>query len=318
MSAMRGRQRSILSLFFIFLALLVLVGLGIAVFLKLNPKLFVGGPVWPVPKSIVVKATSVPLNKLRAAIETSLVGTEGTYAVVVKNLKTGEEASVNGERVFASASLYKLWVMGAIYEQVQLGKINLSDPIEEDVVGLNNYFGISPDTAELTEGTVSFSVESAIYQMITISHNYAALSLTKKIGLESLNRFLNEYGLYNVKVGGEPTITALDVALFLEKIYNGKVVSEEASKKMITVMIDQKKNERIPKYLPTGTKVAHKTGELDGVAHDAGIVFSQAGDYIIVLLSDSDNPSGAMEKEALVSKATYEYFSSQPAVDGEK
>jgi hypothetical protein len=54
------------------------------------------------------------------------------------------------------------------------------------------------------------------------------------------------------------------------------------------------------------------------VAHDAGIVFSQAGDYIIVLLSDSDNPSGAMEKEALVSKATYEYFSSQPAVDGEK
>jgi beta-lactamase class A len=121
-----------------------------------------------------------------------------------------------------------------------------------------------------------------------------------------------------VKVGGEPTITALDVALFLEKLYNGKVVSEEASKKMITVMIDQKKNERIPKYLPTGTKVAHKTGELDGVAHDAGIVFSQAGDYIIVLLSDSDNPSGAMEKEALVSKATYEYFSSQPAVDGEK
>lgn len=319
MSAMQGRRNSLLPLFLLFFIPLIFVSLGTILFLKLNPKFLEKGLVWPVSKeTVVVKTISEPPSQLRKIIESSLVGTEGTYAVAVKNLKTGEATSVNGERVFPSASLYKLWVMGAAYEQIQLGKINLSDSIKEDVTKLNSYFGISPENAELTEGTVSFSVESAIYQMITISHNYAALSLTKKIGVENLSQFLNEYGLYNVRVGGDPTITALDVALFLEKLYNGKVVNEEMAKKMIATMVDQKKNERIPKYLPTGTKVAHKTGELDGVAHDAGIVFSQAGDYIIVLLSDSNNPSGAMEKEALVSKAVYEYFSSQPVVDGEK
>lgn len=307
-------------MFRFFLALSVvgfLIGVGGVVFLKFgDPKSLGSHLLWPVSKeTVVVKAVSEPPNELRKVIESSLVGTEGTYAVAVKNLKTGEMASVNGERVFPSASLYKLWVMGAVYEQIQLGKINLSDPIEEDVAKLNSYFDIPPESAELTEGTISFSIESAIYQMVTISHNYAALSLTKKIGLENMNRFLNEYGLYNVKVGGDPTVTALDVALFLEKLYNGKVVSEEMSKKMMATMVDQKKNERIPKYLPTGMKIAHKTGELDGVAHDAGIVFSPRGDYVIVLLSDSDNPSGAMEREALTSKAVYEYFSSQPVVD---
>ncbi len=278
-----------------------------AVFFEQNRQIFASRPLWPVSKTTAVKIAEPP-TFLRKAIEEPLFGTEGSYAVVVKNLKTGETASVNGERVFASASIYKLWVMGAVYEQIQLGKMSLDDPIEERVVSLNSFFKIPPDSAELTEGSVSFSVESALYQMITISHNYAALSLAKKVGLVNLNRFLNEYGLFNSEVGGEPTITAADVALFLEKLYQGKVVSEEASKKMIATMAEQQKNERIPKYLPTGVRVAHKTGELDGFSHDAGIVFSPEGDYIIVLLSESDFPPGAMEKMALVSKAVYQYF----------
>lgn len=311
---MYRRSNSRLRVFSLFIFLLFLAVTGVTVFLKINQKAFVGKPIWPVSKVVKVQPPEPP-SELRRVMESSLMGTEGTYAVVVKNLQTGEGASINGERVFPSASIYKLWVMAAVYEQVQLGKMSLDDSIKEDIASLNDFFDIPEEEAELTEGSVSFTVESALYQMITISHNYAALSLTKKIGLANLNTFLEEYGLFNIKVGGEPTITAADVTLFLEKLYNGKVVSEEASKKMITTMIDQTKNERIPKYLPNGTKIAHKTGELGGVAHDAGIVFSEKGDYIIVLLSDSTSPVGAMDREALVSKAVWDYFQSKVVVE---
>lgn len=316
---MRERKNWPLRILIFFLVLLIFGSVGVVILTKLKPEAFTASLLWPVPRAIVdSRPLPEPQSALRKVIEDQLIGTEGTYAVVVKNLKTGEAASVNGERVFPSASIYKLWVMGAVYEQVQLGKMNLDDSIEEDIPALNSYFNIPENAAELTEGTVSFTIESALYQMITISHNYAALSLTKKIGLENLNKFLGEYGLYNIKVGGEPTITASDVAVFLEKIYNGKVVSDAASKKMIATMAKQTKNERIPKYLPAGVVVAHKTGELDGVAHDAGIVFSPKGDLIMVLLSDSDSPVGAMDREALVAKAVYEYFQTTAEKDPDK
>lgn len=311
---MYRRSDSRLRGFLLFIFLLFLSLIGITVFLKLNQRAFAGTPIWPVSKAIKLPPPEPP-SKLRKVVESSLIGTVGTYSVVVKNLETGEGVSINGERVFPAASIYKLWVMAAVYQQIQLGKMSLDDPIKEDIASLNDFFDIPEEEAELTEGSVSFTVESALRQMITISHNYAALSLTKKVGLTNLNTFLEEYGLFNIRVGGEPTITAADVSLFLEKLYRGKVVSEDASKKMITTMVDQTKNERIPKYLPNGTKVAHKTGELGGVAHDVGVVFSESGDYIIVLLSDSASPVGAMDREALVSKAVWDYFQSNLTVE---
>ncbi|MBI2622076.1 serine hydrolase [Candidatus Microgenomates bacterium] len=78
---------------------------------------------------------------------------------------------------------------------------------------------------------------------------------------------------------------------------------------MISLLLQQELNDRIPKYLPKEAKVAHKTGEIDFAKHDAGIVFANSGDYLIVVLSESDNPSAASERIANLSKAVYEYFS---------
>ena len=65
---------------------------------------------------------------------------------------------------------------------------------------------------------------------------------------------------------------------------------------------------KLPKYLPQGTIVAHKTGEIGYSSHDGGIVFSPKADYIIVVFSKSDIPAAAEERIAQISKNVYEYF----------
>ena len=71
---------------------------------------------------------------------------------------------------------------------------------------------------------------------------------------------------------------------------------------MIELLKRQELNDRIPKNLPKSAPVAHKTGELGGAKHDAGIVFTKKGDYILILMSDTNVPQNAAEVEAKISR----------------
>ncbi len=218
----------------------------------------------------------------------AMAGTQGAYGIAIKNLKTGETYYSNEHRVFQPGSLYKLWIMGETYKQIESGNISPDEILSKDVAQLNADFGITSETAELTEGTITLSVHDALEQMITISHNYAAFLLIERTKIAST---LSQ-------------TTASEVAVFLEKLY--KKAGEP-----IALLKRQKLNEIIPKYLPENIIVAHKTGIIDTFDNDAGIVYTPKGDYIIVLLSESDNPPGAEERMAKLSKAVYDYFNSQ-------
>ncbi|MEM4270897.1 MAG: serine hydrolase, partial [Candidatus Pacearchaeota archaeon] len=83
------------------------------------------------------------------------------------------------------------------------------------------------------------------------------------------------------------------------------------SGEMLALLKKQNLNSKLPKYLPENTVVAHKTGELGEYSHDAGIVYKDSGDYIIVVLSKTQKPLDANEKIAQISKAVYDYFKSK-------
>jgi beta-lactamase class A len=253
---------------------------------------------------------ALPRNNERLAqtVTRSMEGTKGTYAIAIKNLETGEEYYQNENQKFDSASLYKLWVMGTVYSQIQEGTLKLDQPLEADVAKINDIYDIDPEFAELTDGVIDFTIQSALEQMITISHNYAALSLATTVKNSNMKNFLSTYHMDQTTTNVPPQTTAHDIMLFYEQLYNGKIVNPEASADMIELLKRQKINDRIPKYLPEETPVAHKTGELGGVKHDAGIVYSPKGDYIIVVMSKSDSPDAAAERIALLSKAVYDYF----------
>lgn len=247
-------------------------------------------------------------SNMKKTVEKSLEGTQGTYAIYIKNLKTGEVYVQKEHEEFQSGSLYKLWVMAVVYDQIKNGKLKETDQMKQDIAYLNKKFDIASESAELTEGEIDLPVKQALTQMITISHNYAALLLSEKVGLTNVAKFLKDQGFSESKIGQPPRTTAYDIGRFYEKLYKKELVSKEYSDKMIELLKKQQINDRIPKYLPDEIEVAHKTGEIEYFKHDGGIVFTQNGDYIFVVLSKSNSPQGAAEREAQLSKDMFDYF----------
>lgn len=95
---------------------------------------------------------------------------------------------------------------------------------------------------------------------------------------------------------------------------NGRLVTADASKEMIRILLDQRFNEIIPAYLPSGVKVAHKTGSITGIHHDSGIVLLPDGrKYVLVLLSrfSPADEKKAVKAMAKTSKLIYDYVQKQ-------
>lgn len=247
---------------------------------------------------------------LAAVVKKSLEGTSGRYAVAVKNLETGEEYYQNENLIYEAASLYKLWIMLTTFDQIKAEKFDEASVMKSDVEELNKRFDIASEAAELKEGEVEMTVGDALNRMITISHNYAALLLSAKVRLSNVNEQLLKYNLSESTLN-PPKTTAYDMLKFYELLYNNELIDSEYSGKMIDLLAGQQLNDRVPKYLPEGITIAHKTGEIDGFKHDAGIVYTDKGDYIIVILSRSDDPRGAAEREAILSREVYNYFQSK-------
>lgn len=232
----------------------------------------------------------------------------GSYSFIVINLATGESYRHNPDRIYYSASLYKLWLMVVVYDQIEKGNLTLEAKLSSTVPKLNDEFNIASEEAELSEGDIEYTVKQALEKAITVSDNYAALLLTETVGISKLKEFLNLQGLLSSKVGSPPKTTAEDMSTFFLKLYRKELVNEGSSNEMLSLLKRQVINDRIPKYLPTKVKVAHKTGELYGYKHDVGIVFNNTGDYIFIGMSETKDPAEAAEAIARISEITYQYF----------
>ena len=248
---------------------------------------------------------------LKGVVENAMVETKGTYGIFIKNLKTGESFFQNEYKVFEPGSLYKIWILATVISEIEKGNLKEDEVLSQDVVVLNEKFNIASASAEMTEGRITLSVKDALEQMITISHNFAALLLSERVGLSTVKTFLSENNFNESILGESPKTTPHDIALFFEKLYKGELVNEESTKKMLNLLKKQQLNDGLPKYLPQDVEVAHKTGDIGWFKHDAGIIFSDEGDYIIVVMSQSDYPLGAQDRIADVSRAVYEYFTNK-------
>lgn len=294
---------------FIFISIIFIIW---ATFInRVSEELGYGDFISPLAQSLNAFSKSIlPLqtSELSEKIENLLDDEDGRYSMVVKNLKTGELFTRGAHEKYEAASLYKLWVMGTAYEQIVNGTLKKNELLSNDVAELNDTFKIATEEAELTDGHIERTVESAIEDMITVSHNYAALLLASRVKISNMSKFMKKYGFLESHSGSPPTTTAFDTASYFERLYKGEIVNKKSSSEMVEILKRQQLNDRIPKYLPKEIGSAHKTGELNGDKHDAGIVFTDKGDYILVLMSETDDPSRAAEVEAQISREVYNYF----------
>jgi len=267
---------------------------------------------------MLYKARKAAWQKLEQRIRAEIIKFKGETGIVVKDLKSGLEFSYKENKLFPSASLAKIPVMAACFVAAEQGKIKLNRNITLKSTDKLTGSGVLKD---LPVGT-AFSVEKLIGLMIYDSDNTAANIITDLLGIDYLNSAFAGFGLKNTELsrkiadyklrdkGIENYTTAEDMALLLEKIYWGKLGNKHISDQCINIMKLTHTNDRIPRYLPANIMVAHKTGLENSVCHDAGIVFSRNGDFLICVLTKHTNHNSIPSKKfiASVSLYTYKFF----------
>jgi len=219
-------------------------------------------------------------------------------AFYYKDLSDGFEYSYKGDEKYPSASLVKVPVMACVYSAIEEGRLS---PYQKIIYRPRHKTGGSGSIRRSRFGR-KFGIEELTYRMIVESDNVATNMLCEALGLGYINEKMINWGfsvtdmkrwvldLKRRNQGIENYTTAKEMGILLEKIYRGELVSGESSVKMINIMKHQLHRNRIPRYLPSDIEVANKTGLMRDVVHDAGIIFSPAGDYILVVLT-RDLPS---------------------------
>jgi beta-lactamase class A len=247
----------------------------------------------------------VPDDELEQRIRARLGDDASHYAVVIKDLSDGRGVNIDGERVFYSASLFKLEVMFEIFHQLDQGLLSL----DERYVPTDYYagFGLGPRLVAQCEPV---TIADALTAMMAISDNTAAVMLQDRAGAGNINNAMTGLGLEQTLLTEEQSLpgTAHDFARLLETIARAQATSRDSSQAMADLMAKETINDRIPRELPAATLVAHKTGNWTDATHDAGIVYGEKSAYVMVLMSDLGFDSDASLVEADVAKIAWDYF----------
>lgn len=230
---------------------------------------------------------AVAFSDLAARLESEIVGFSGTVAIAVADTTTGFFYGHDADRVFPAASLFKLGVMVEAYRSANAGELSLDETtltIRSDAVTADGYY--TPEGTTLT-------VRDAIERMITLSDNSAAIALVDLLGAPAIDASVAALGLTDTRLNffrtdrttEFNTTTARDMLRLLVGLLNGYVVSPAASAEMVGVLDRQRVNDRLSAGFPAGTRFSHKTGDLAGALHDAGIVWTPAGPRVVVALT---------------------------------
>ncbi len=255
---------------------------------------------------------------LKEDIKKAKAGYNGDVSIVIKDLDMNWSIEYNKDLATPSASLVKIPIMTAYFYAADHGKIKLDDRLELKASEKVDGSGVLKNAPSGS----TYTIEELIRLAITRSDNTAANMLIDAMGLDRLNGYFARFGLKATnlsrkmmdfksrKAGVENYTTASDMALLLEQLYRGKRLSRSSSKKCLALLSEQKINDRIPKRLPYNTTVAHKTGLENGVCHDAGIVYTGKGNFLICVLTKHEYRLARPMKRliARLSLLTYNYY----------
>ena len=254
------------------------------------------------PSHSTESSTDESLNSLLSQIEPLLPQNNGTWSVYVCNLMKNTEGVIDDQPMQA-ASLIKLFIMGTVYENYEA----LSETYGADT--LNSY--LNP--------------------MITVSDNDAANKLVNMLGdgddeagMHAVNAFCASHGYSSTSMGrlllqsneyGDNYTSVSDCGHFLKEIYQSNAGTAESTLShtdaMYSLLKMQERRNKIPANLPDGVKVANKTGELDDVENDAGIIYNTAKNIDLVVCFMSQDLTDSSEAQAVIaqdSRLIYGYY----------
>ena len=257
----------------------------------------------PVPQARV-RAVEVLDEELRAISEAYT----GTHGVAIFDSYSGESALLNADRRFVAASLSKLYALLTLYRAASRGELSLDDKITMRASDV-----WAEGTSVLYRHPVghTMTLRACARLLIKESDNTAEVMLNRYLGEEKIEAELDRIGARSTSYWMPNISTPNDVLLVLKAIGDPSYTSPELSAEMLDVMTGTAFEDRLPRPLPNGARVAHKIGSYESTISDAGIVLSArrggvGQEYYIVVFSEGATEGDARQAIQEISLAAYQ------------
>ncbi len=249
---------------------------------------------------------------------------DGVMGVAILDLTSGRLFLLHADEVFPQASSIKIAVLAELYhqegqaEQGVSGKARLADSYTVQKSDLVTGSGI---VTGLTPGVTRLTNRDLAVLMVAVSDNSATNVLIDRVGMSSVNAFLESLGLRNTRLrrrmmdlkaaeeGRENVSTPREMMALLEALYRGRVLGKELTADFL-VVLSTPKDSKIARLLPDDVRVADKPGELEGVRNDSGIVFAVNRPFVIcamtTLLRDARSGEDAIARVSAIAYGVFE------------
>ncbi len=230
-------------------------------------------------------------------------------AVAFRTLDGRDELMIQPDVAFHAASTMKVPVLIELFRQARAGLLSLDDriPVVNEFHSIVDGSVFTLDTGDDSDAEVythvggSMSYRDLAEAMITVSSNFATNLIIERLGAKNIQKTTDALGAPDMHVlrgveddkafqkGLNNSTTARALLTVMEAIARGKAVDRHASDQMVAILQRQTFNTRIPAGLPKGIRVAHKTGEITRIQHDAAIVYADRPFVLVVLVRGLDD-----------------------------
>jgi len=270
-------------------------------------------------------AQGAKLNEAKGVVLARIEKSGADVGIAFRALDGKDEWYSRADESFHAASTMKVPVLIELFHQIKDGKLKLSDPL----VVRNEFHSIVDgslfklDAADDSEADLykaegqTRAVSQLAELMITVSSNLATNLLIERLGVENIRTTVHSLGADGMNVlrgvedgkafekGMNNTTTARGLTTLMTAIADGRAVDPESSQQMVAILERQKFNEAIPAGLPPEMRVAHKTGDITKVHHDAAIVFAKRPFVLVILVRGIAEDKEAYKLMAAITSDLY-------------
>lgn len=237
-----------------------------------------------------------PLELFHARIEALAAHAPGRVAFDIEDLATGYRVGVRAATSMPAASTIKVPIMVEVFRQLEAGHFDFNTTVGLENRDRDDGYG---DLAYAHAGT-RYTVMTLLRDMIDVSDNTAANMLLRLVGKSNVNSTMQSLGLEHTVIAGPirtnhwSVRTALrttpaDMVGLLAMMARGKLIDPWASHEMIAILERDEFGTLLPQPLPSGTRIAHKTGSFHDTLNDIGIVYAPHAPYAIAVMTTDLN-----------------------------
>jgi beta-lactamase class A len=251
-----------------------------------------------------------PGQPLPDAVKARIGAFPGTVSIYAKNLDSGAAFGLRETDPVRTASTIKLPILCAVFDAVERGQAKWTDPLT--VTAPERVSGTGIIGSEISDG-VQLPLRDVAHLMIVLSDNTATNLILERFGADSVNAYLDRIGIKTTrsmrKIRGDGSqlknaegwsaagklpenqkygigvSTPRDMVTILERLERGEIVGKEASTEILAILKRCQDNGGIRRRI-RGVSIANKTGALDALRADVGIVYSKGGRIAMAITVD--------------------------------